>query len=250
MSRPNLAGRTLVGEVLDALPAGDPRASASRRDLFRINGLMLAGRILAGLVRRHATCPPRRVLEVGCGDGQLTLRVARRLAPAWPGVHLTLLDRQDIVAPSTRSAFEALGWTVERVAADVFEYLASPAPPGRSGHFDAAMANLFLHHFDDDALRGLFARLGARATIFAASEPVRTGLALAASRAVMLIGANGVTRHDAPASVRAGFRGTELSALWQAGAGSRVLEERGIGPFTHVFAAAGAMAAGPSGGAR
>ena len=56
-----------------------------------------------------------------------------------------------------------------------------------------------------------------------------------AARAVGAIGANAVTRHDAPASVRAGFHGAELSRLWPGEVGF----EGRRGPFTHGFAAQG-----------
>jgi len=47
-----------------------------------------------------------------------------------------------------------------------------------------------------------------------------------------------VTRHDAVASVRAGFRGTELSALWpDAKDHAWILRERGVFPFTHALVA-------------
>jgi hypothetical protein len=51
-----------------------------------------------------------------------------------------------------------------------------------------------------------------------------------------LIGANGVTRHDAAVSVRAGFKGGELSALWPANPRWR-LRERRAGLFSHLFLA-------------
>jgi hypothetical protein len=51
-----------------------------------------------------------------------------------------------------------------------------------------------------------------------------------------LIGCNAVTRHDAAASVRAGFAGRELSALWPARPGWRLREGR-AGLFSHLFVA-------------
>jgi SAM-dependent MidA family methyltransferase len=50
---------------------------------------------------------PRRILELGAGDGTLLLRLARSFAPAWPEVELTLLDQHDLVSPDTRAAFAA-----------------------------------------------------------------------------------------------------------------------------------------------
>ncbi|WMS41987.1 class I SAM-dependent methyltransferase [Acuticoccus sp. MNP-M23] len=231
---PSLAARHVEAEVLDHLAPQDSRARASRRDLSRINTLMFAPRILARLLSRHAPEPPRRILEIGCGDGRMSLALAGRLARRWPGVALTLLDQQaGLVTDQTRAAFSALGWEVDVVSADAFDYLAGNPP-----HFDIALANLVLHHFEDEMLARLLAGLGRHAALVVAAEPLRRPFALAASRTLAVIGANDVTRHDAPASVRAGFRTGELGALWPATFGP-VLEDRACGPFSHVFAASG-----------
>jgi hypothetical protein len=97
------------------------------------------------------------------------------------------------------------------------------------------MANLFLHHLDDAALKRVFALLAARATGLVACEPRRGMFGLLASHLVAALGANHVTRHDAVASVRAGFTGRELTGLWE-GAGWS-LEERRALPFSHLFTA-------------
>ncbi|TIW86177.1 MAG: hypothetical protein E5V59_29080, partial [Mesorhizobium sp.] len=78
--------RRLVPEILDGLAVDDPRALASRRDLRRINALMFQARIMASLLRKFAPKPPRRILEIGAGDGTFMLAVARRVARHWPGV--------------------------------------------------------------------------------------------------------------------------------------------------------------------
>jgi hypothetical protein len=51
-----------------------------------------------------------------------------------------------------------------------------------------------------------------------------------------LIGCNAVTRHDAAASIRAGFAGGELSALWP-GAETWRIDERKCGFSSHCFMA-------------
>jgi hypothetical protein len=93
-----------------------------------------------------------------------------------------------------------------------------------------------LHHFSEDALRTLFANLAARVGFFAACEPRRSPWVLTASKLVRLIGCNDVSRHDAVASVRAGFMGRELSALWPQDGAWKLTEER-AGLFTHCFVA-------------
>ena len=219
--------RVLVPEMLDALPPEAPEARASRRDLRRINAIMLQTRIMAGLLRSHVPAPPRTVVDLGSGDGHAALGLARALSGAWPDVVLTLLDARPAVPDAVRAGIEGAGWRVEVAEADVFDWL------GRAPPHDVAVANLFVHHFEGMALARLMRAVAARARVFVATEPRRARLALAASRAVGAIGANAVTRHDAPASVRAGFAGVELSALWP----GRVLVEGPRAPFTHVFAA-------------
>jgi hypothetical protein len=224
--------RRLVPEILDGLAADDPKAVHSRRDLARINALMFNAPVMAGLLRKHLGTAPRRILEIGAGDGKFMLAVARRLARDWPTVELTLLDRIDLVSAETRAGFGKLGWHVETVTADVFAWMESA---GRQ-HFDAVTANLFLHHFDNADLADLLAGLQRLAPLLLATEPYRGSFPLAAARLLWAIGANGVTLHDAAASVRAGFAGMELSALWPDGSG-KPLEERRSGLFSHVFAA-------------
>lgn len=224
--------RRVEPEILDGLSAGDPRARASRRDLRRINALMFQAGIMARLMRRHVARPPRRILEIGAGDGAFMLAVARRMAKRWPRVELTLLDRADLITGGRIDEFATLGWRAEAATTDVFDWLASASHP----RFDVVAANLFLHHFDDAGLANLFAGLRPLCATFIATEPRRGSVALAASRQLWAIGANDVTLHDAPASVRAGFSGAELSSLWSGGEGAFV-EERDIGPFTHTFAA-------------
>ena len=112
---------------------------------------------------------------------------------------------------------------------DIFETLPRLEP-------DIVTANLFLHHLDDAALTRLLALMAARAKGFVACEPRRRALRCWARALVFVLGANDVTRHDAVASVRAGFRGRELSALWPQE--RRWQSERArVLPFTHVFPA-------------
>jgi hypothetical protein len=224
--------RQLEPEWLDELPGDDPAAITSRRDLRRINALMLQARIMRrALVESCGSRPPRVVLELGAGDGTFMLRVAQGLASRWRNVRVTLLDRLDIVTPQTREAFGKLGWNADVVTADASDYL-DRAPIA----CDVIAANLFLHHFSADALRNLFAKAALATRAFVACEPHRSHRALAASRLLWAIGCNRVTRHDAPASVRAGFLGDEITSAWPDRA-SWDVREYAAGPFSHCFVA-------------
>jgi hypothetical protein len=225
--------RRVEPEWLDLLPADDPRALASRRDLSRVNTVMLQAGIMARSLIEHAgPAKPRVLLDLGAGDGSFMLSVGRRLAPRWPDVRIILLDRQDIVSDRTRAGFNALQWRLEPVAMDVFEFFEQANPP----RVDVVTANLFLHHFAPDRLARLLAQVAQSTRLFVACEPRRSAFALLGSRLLWALGANDVTRHDAVASVRAGFDAAELSALWPDPA-QWDLHEGAAWPFSHQFVA-------------
>jgi hypothetical protein len=262
-----LATRVVEPETLDGLDADDPAARRSRRDLRRIHRAMGTGRLLRGQLR--AVLPPLdrmdaplRVLELGAGDGTLLVGIAETLGRDWPPVALTLLDRQALVAPETRTAYARCGWSVVQHtgevsdwAADVLRRHAAPAPSARAvpatpspPPWNVVVANLFLHHFEGAALASLLRAVAACSERFVALEPRRSGLALAASRLVGVIGANAVTREDAVLSVRAGFSGAELGSVWRSVAGDEwQLDESSAGLFSHAFRA---VRAAPDGGRR
>jgi predicted nicotinamide N-methyase len=225
--------RSVEPELLDQMPADDRQAIRARRDLKRLNAVILQSGIMARILAEHwGHDRPRTILDLGAGDGTFSLSVARPLAARWPGVTVTLLDRQNIVSAQTRDAFAALSWKVELVAADVLDYLEQIKSPG----VDIITTNLFLHHFHDEQLARLLALAAQSAQLVVACEPRRNKLALRASRLSWAIGCNEVSLHDAIVSVRAGFRGNELSALWP----SRDrwnLQEYAARLFTHCFVA-------------
>lgn len=227
-----LAERHITPELLDHLPASDPQAVGSRRDLVRINAVMFQASIMAWRLRRDLPQPPRRILEIGCGDGAFMLAVLKRMKRHWPGGVLVLLDQQNLVPPERRARFAELGWQVGTVKADALEW----TEQGAAGGFDLVTANLFLHHFAGPELTRLLAATARLAPAFVATEPRRGAVALAATELLRVIGANAVTLHDAAVSVRAGFTGRELSRLWPGGE-AMTLREGGVGPFTHVFSA-------------
>jgi hypothetical protein len=225
--------RRLQPEWLDQLPPDDPRALRARRDLQRLNVWMgNVGAMARALRRAFEGRPPRRLVDLGAGDGTFLLRVARRLAADWQGLEVESLDRQQLLQADTRGTMARLGWQVRTTRADVFDWLrrAAGAPS------DAMLGNLFLHHFSHARLTDLLSAASRSARVFAALEPRRAPLPLACSRMLWLIRCGGVTRHDAPVSVRAGFAAHELSALWPAGPGWSLLERR-TGLFGHLFVA-------------
>lgn len=228
--------RVVEPELLDVLPPGDSEAAGSRADLRRLNHLLgHVGYLTREYRSQHeatrSQSRPLRIVELGAGDGTLLLRIARAWSVLGVKAEATLIDRQHLVSDETRRGFAEVCWSAETVAGDVFDWLERPGPVA-----DVMLANLFLHHFQDSLLGNLFRLAAARTKLFLACEPCRSPFALAAARCVSILGCNGVTRHDAVVSVRAGFVGHELSVRWPKSHGW-ALSEKPVGLFSHGFVA-------------
>lgn len=224
--------RQIEKETLDDLDRFDPNAQRSRRDLQRINYIIGSARHIASALG-SIDHPARRIIELGAGDGTLMLRLAKHLSKRWLQVHLTLLDRQNLISQSTHQAFVDLGWTLEILPIDIVEWTVHHAHQ----KWDVAIANLFIHHLDAPSIAALFATLEKRVDNLIVCEPRRDYRSLLASRLVRLVGANAVTRQDAVLSVKAGFRDQELSCLWPKSSTHWHLSEHPSGLFSHRFIA-------------
>ena len=226
------AARVVEPELLDELPPSDPQAIHSRRDLTRLNGLMGHARILSRFLKRNfAGKGALKIAEVGAGDGEFLLSVARSFPAKDREISAVLVDQQELVSRDTVRRFAEHGWKVQPVKADAWQWLRQSEQ-----QFDLITANLFLHHFRDAALRELLGAAAARSDAFLAMEPRRAKLPLLLSRCLRVIGCGPVTRNDAPISVRAGFAGRELSTLWPEARAWNFVERR-VGLFTHLFEA-------------
>jgi len=225
--------RRIEPELLDQLPPTDRRAMQSRRDLQRLNAWMGHARIMSQALRScWNTTTPERLVELGAGDATFLSLVAQDLALDWKRVGVVTVDIRDIVSPETRQDFLKLGWSLETIKDDVFDWMRQPS----GEQWDLMIANLFLHHFTEEQLANLFSQAAQRTRVFVAIEPRRWAWSLLFTRLLWLIGCNQVTRHDAYLSVRAGFAGCELSQIWPANGGWS-LQERPANFSSHLFIA-------------
>jgi hypothetical protein len=182
--------RVITPEILDSLDHRDPRAVRSRRDLAIIDAFMGNSRWISRTVTRSPYAR-QGVVELGAGTGHLCDRLHRAL----PECHITGLD----FIPRPPSLSPGIDW----LAGDFFDTLDS----ARGG---VAVGSLVLHHFSAHVLRELGHRLN-RFDSLVFAEPLRSRLPLAAAALVSpLVG--DVTRHDMPASIRAGFLHGELAS--------------------------------------
>jgi hypothetical protein len=218
--------RIVQPEFLDTLPPDDPRALRSRRDLRRVNAWMGNAGIMANALKENFPGTPRQITELGAGDGNFLLQIAQKLN--WQNVNATLLDRHKNVSAEALAAFAKSGWRAEAVVADVFDWPQMEA--------EIVVANLFIHHFEDAKLKELFRAIAARAKLFVAVEPHRFHFPFPCAQTLRLIGCGKITRHDAEASIAAGFVRKDISALWPDKQNWQLTERR-AGFFSHLFVA-------------
>jgi hypothetical protein len=223
--------RIVQPELLDSLSPGDPRAIRSRRDLHRVNAWMGNHAIMARALQNNFNGrAPGSITELGAGDGNFLLSVAKKIAPRWPDMPAILLDRQKNISAETLAGFTSLGWRAEAFVADVFDW--SPTVDDN----EIIIANLFLHHFADARLAELLEKISRHAKLFIALEPHRFRHSFACAQLLRFIGCNGVTLHDATISIRAGFIEQEISTLWPHKQNWQLAEHR-AGFFSHLFVA-------------
>jgi 2-polyprenyl-3-methyl-5-hydroxy-6-metoxy-1,4-benzoquinol methylase len=227
--------RRVLPERLDVMPADDPIARRSRRDLQRVHRVMRSLTILQQAVGTlYSRGQPRKILELGAGDGSLMLRLAQSATSSWRDVQITFLDRQDLISTETRRQFGQRDWDTRVLATDALDW----AQTASDQQYDLCVTTLFLHHFESAALKTLMRAIAARCRGFVACEPRRNRFAWIGSHLLAFVGANEVTREDGVTSVVAGFADHELSALWPSpDPGTWQLREYPAWPFTHCFVA-------------
>jgi hypothetical protein len=225
--------RVVEPELLDVLPPADERARKSRLDLRLLNQCMKHPQWMSRtLLENLSSIKSPEIVELGAGDGDFLLSVAHRLQKEMPGAQATLVDRLDSFDPKIRDEFKNLGWRVRTEITEVFEWLRQSPPQA----VDAIIANLFLHQFQANELAEML-RLAAHSTkLFIALEPSRSWLPRLCGHFLWVIRCGPVTRHDAGISIRAGFSGREISALWE-DKDKWELMERPVGLFSHLFIA-------------
>lgn len=182
--------RTVRPELLDHLPADDPEATRSRRDLRLVNFLMGNERWIRRTVRRFPQAASRGIVEFGAGAGSL----ASKLCRLCPRTTVTACD----LAPRPRCLEDpSLLWRQGDVRLT-----------GNSLRGGILVANLFLHHFLPIDLLKL-GELCARFDVLVFNEPERAPLSHCLGR-LMRPFINRVTRHDLHASIDAGFNRGEI----------------------------------------
>ncbi|MFZ5816417.1 MAG: methyltransferase domain-containing protein [Bacillota bacterium] len=205
-----LESRAEEPERMDDRSIGGRELEEALLQLGLINRLLGAAWVtLEGVVRlwRGAGRPARlHLLDVGAGAGDLNRLLLRWGRLRGVDLRVTLLDiHPETCAHAARRYRDEPRVQVEQ--GDLFHL-----PPGRA---DIVTASLVLHHLATPELPSalLSLRRAARLGVVVNDlhrHPLAAGLIGIATR---LLSRNPMIRHDAPLSVRRGFRAAELEAL-------------------------------------
>jgi ubiquinone/menaquinone biosynthesis C-methylase UbiE len=194
--------RPHITELLDTGEAPPAEVARSLADLRRINRWLGGRRVLLQILKqevRRSGLPQFSFLDVGAGSGDLAEAVLAR----FPAARAVLCDLKPQHLPG------APGLKVAAAAGHL---------PFCDRSFDFVSASLLLHQLrDDDVIRVLrsFRRIARRAVLI--NDLERHWLPLLFIRLTGAVFARSrLTRHDAPASVRQGFRPEELQRLARA----------------------------------
>jgi SAM-dependent methyltransferase len=219
---PDLTHRSAALELMDDLTIGGDELAEALRQLRVINRMLgSAWPTLEGVLQlwRAAGRPSQlAILDVGSGSGDIN-----RLLLAWAGrqgiaMRITLVD----IHPETCAAAAAYYRNEPRI-----QVICSDVMVLAIDQVDIVTAALFTHHFPSEQLPTVYAAMAGAARLgVVVNDLHRHPLAWAGIWfATRLLSRNRMIRHDAPLSVRRGFRSEDLERL-RAAPGLRGLSYR------------------------
>lgn len=182
--------RVVKPEILDSLDAADPAAIRSRRDLRLINWFMRGEPWILQQLSEFENLS--KVVEIGAGNGHLVCIIKKNF-PRIEVIAIDLLERPEGIP-------REIQWLSENaLTSDCYD------------SDTVVIANLFIHHLDEESLWQLGEKIGhCRGIIMA--EPHRYWFSKLLGYLLFPL-VNHVTRHDMMISIDAGFRFGELAGL-------------------------------------
>lgn len=195
---------------MDDLSLGGPQMDQTLRELETINRLLGGDNVTLNGIRKlvRSTTGPLHIVDMGCGGGDLALKMAKLARKADRQVRITGIDANPyVVEYATRHC--AHEPTVDFRTLDIF----SSAFLGMS--VDIVTATLFLHHFTDQQLIDLLSALKKKVRVgFVINDIHRHIVAYHSIRILTkLFSKSPMVQNDGPLSVRRAFKRRDLEAI-------------------------------------
>jgi 2-polyprenyl-3-methyl-5-hydroxy-6-metoxy-1,4-benzoquinol methylase len=211
MLLPDLSKRVRQPELMDD-PALDRNLHwQALQDLERINRISGISDLLWRILRplcREITHRPVRVLDVGCGGGDIGVAIWRKAARTGYKLQIGGCDVSHYALRVAAERAETAGAEAVYFPVDV---LSDPLPDD----WDVLFCSLFLHHFDETQGVRVLANMGRSARkLVLVDDLVRGRLGyLLCWWGVRMLTRSPIVHVDGPLSVRSGFRICELVAM-------------------------------------
>lgn len=199
-------GRVLVPELMDGEPVGYDAIATCLRHIAAINRVSGAYRpTLDWLGRLPRQAAPLRILDVGCGYGDMLRRIAGWAAGCKVAVALTGVDRNPLAVQVAQAATPA-GLPIRYRVADAFELDEWP---------DVVISALFAHHLDDGEVARFLRWMEHRTRLgWFVNDLHRHPLPHAVARGLAaVLPISPLVAHDAPVSVARAFTAGDWRAL-------------------------------------
>lgn len=225
----NHAARSGDAEWMDTEATSPEDFAACLRDLAAVNTVTLARHPTLGFMRRlaaRAGGQRLRIMDVGCGDGDMLRRLHRWAVRGGHALELTGIDLNPLAIQAAEAATPPECGIIYRCA-DALD----PA----NGQYDAMISSLFTHHLaDDEIVRFLEAmERGSRRGWFV-NDLHRHPVAYHGFRALStLAGWHRFVRHDGPISVARSFRRSDWMGLLRQAGLEEVAQVRWRLPFRY-----------------
>jgi len=211
MPFPNLSVRDRRDELMDDPDLDEGVHRQALRGLQRINRISAIPSLLYRSIVRQCEWPasrPLRVLDVGCGGGDVSVGLWRRAQRAGRPIHI---GGCDISPKAIRMSQERAAEAGAEASYFQIDVLNDPIPRD----WDVVYCSLFLHHFDEAAGETLLANMGqAAGQLMLVNDLIRGRFAYTLCwLGVRLLTRSPIVHVDGPLSVRAGFRTDEVLAM-------------------------------------